>query len=271
MNRFAFASLIALGVFVNASSAVDIKNIRPSYGPFGATRADAKFLPGDFIFMTYDLEGLALDAKSGKTNYETTLEFLDGAGKVLFKRPNVNEFAPLLGGGRMPGDLQFILGAQQAPGKYSIKLTVNDKIAKDAKAFKYDIEVVPQTFGFVGITAPGLGFPGDFYVVGLGVVNLALDDKKSLPNAEIKVTIFDDKGKAAATPVTYEYPRDLPTDDAGKTLDLKKSNFIPFQHRVYLNRPGRFTVEIQAHDKFGNKKTELRYPLTVLDVNNIIK
>ena len=265
MTRLAFASLVALGFFVNASSAVDIKNIRPSYGPFGATRAEAKFLPGDFIFMTYDLEGLAVDPKSGKTNYETTLEFIDDKGKVLFKRPNVNEFVPLLGGGRMPGDLQFILGAQQAPGKYAIKLTVNDKIAKDAKAFKYDIEVVPQTFGFVGVTVPAFGFPGDFYVAGFGAVNLALD-AKGMPNAEIKISIFDDKGKAATTPVTFLLPRDMP-----EGVDLKQSNFVPFQHRVYLNRPGRFTVEIQAHDKFGNKKAELRYPMTVLDINNIIK
>ncbi len=270
MNRLVLPALFALGIFVNASSAVDIKNIRPSYGPFGATRTEAKFLPGDLIFMAYELEGLAVDPKSGKTNYETTLEFLDAAGKVLFKRPNINELVPVLGGGRMPGDLQFILGAQQAPGKYAIKLTVNDKIAKDAKAFKYDIEVLPQSFGFVGVTVPAIGFPGQYHVAGFGIVNLALD-AKSLPSAEIKISLFDDKGKAVTTPTKIEFPRDLPTDELGNPIDLKKSNFVPFQHPVYLNRPGRFTIEIQAHDKFGNKMKELRYPVTVIDINNILK
>jgi len=34
---------------------------------------------------------------------------------------------------------------------------------------------------------------------------------------------------------------------------------------IYLNRPGRFTIEILAEDKTANKRFELRYPLTVLD------
>ena len=50
---------------------------------------------------------------------------------------------------RQPLDLlrvdRGILGPKQAPGKYAIRLTVNDKIGNTAKAFLYTFEVVPQT------------------------------------------------------------------------------------------------------------------------------
>lgn len=264
MQRFLVAAIVALGLFPHLATAVEIKNIRPCYAPFGATRTDLKLLPGDVLFMTYDLEGLKTDDKSGKTNYETTLELIDSKGKVLYKKPTTNEVVPQLGSGRMPGDLHVILGPAQQPGDYSIKLTVHDKIGKDAKAFTFPFTVIPQGFGFVGVTAPAIGFPGQHYVTGFGLVNLATD-KKNQPSAEVNIKILDDKGAAVAPTVKIELPRDMPMD-----VDLGQSNFVPLQYPIYLNRPGRFTIEIQAHDKFGNKKSELRYPMTVLDVNTFV-
>src|SRR5476651_823624 len=83
MNRFLLVALFTLSVFPNLAAAVDIKNVRPCYAPFGANRLDLNLLPGDVLFITYDLEGLTIDPKTGKTNYETTLELLDANQKVL--------------------------------------------------------------------------------------------------------------------------------------------------------------------------------------------
>ena len=268
MNRMLVAACLALGLFPSLAPAVDIKNIRPCYAPFGATRYDLNLLPGDVLFITYDLEGLMTDAKSGKTNYETTLELIDDPSqktpKVLYKKVTPNEVVPQLGGGRMPGDLHVIMGAAQAAGKYGVRLTVHDKLAKEAKSFTYPFTVVPQTFGFVGVSAPAMGFPGQHYVTGFGVVNLAMDAKKQ-PNVEITIKILDEKNKEVAPAVKIELPRDMP-----EGINLVEANFVPLQYPIYLNRPGRFTIDIQAHDKYGNKKTELRYQVTVLDVNSFV-
>ena len=272
MNRYVVTALFVLGVFPNLASALEIKNIRPCYAPFGATRYNLKLLPGDVLFITYDLDGLATDKKSGKTNYETTLELLDvndadpKKAKVLYKKPSTNEVVPQLGTGRMPGDLHVIMGAQQAPGKYAIRLTVHDKVANEAKAFQYPFEVVPQGFGFVGVTAPAIGFPGQHYVTGFGLVNLALNAKTKEPEVEVDIKILDEKGAAVAPAVKILLPRDMP-----EGIKLDEANFVPLQYPIYLNRPGRFTIEIQAVDKLaGNKKQELRYPVTVLDVNAFV-
>ena len=49
MHRYLIAAIVALGLFPHLASAVEIKNIRPCYAPFGATRTDLKLLPGDVL------------------------------------------------------------------------------------------------------------------------------------------------------------------------------------------------------------------------------
>lgn len=264
MNRLLIIAVFALGLLPNLCEAVEIKNIRPCYAPFGATRLEPKCLPGDVLFLTYDIENLTL--KDGKASYITILELLDDKGKSIFKEETKNNVVPQLGGARMPGDLHVIMGPAQAPGRYSIKLTVHDTLANDAKAFSYPFDVLPPRFGFVGVSAPAVGFPGQHYVTGFALVNLALDAKKAA-NAEITIRIFDDKDKTKAiSEVKMLLPRDMP-----ENTDLEKANFVPLTYPVYLNRVGRYTVEVAAHDKHGNARAELRYPLTVVDVTSLSK
>jgi len=261
MWKIAVGALALIGLIAGAGSALELKNVRPSFGPLGATRVDLKCLPGDVLFINYEIDGLTFDDKSGKANYVTILELIDNNNKVAFSKNTNNEVLSHLGGNRMPGDLHVIMGGKQPPGKYHVRLTVQDKLAKESKSFVYPFELVPEKFGMVGVTAQAVGFPGQHYMAGYALVNMKLDDKGLPINVEVTHRILDKGGSAAvARPVTYSFPRDLPDD-----VDLKKANFHLMQFPVYLNRPGQFQVEIIAVDKAANKKVELRYPLTVLD------
>src|SRR4029079_6173962 len=110
---------------------LEIKNLRSTYGPLGAVREDAKIIPGDFIFMMYDIEGLKVDTKARKASFVTTVELLDKGGKVLFQRETPMELLVTLGGNRVPGDLNVIIPSQQKPGNYKVRLKVEDRNAKD--------------------------------------------------------------------------------------------------------------------------------------------
>jgi hypothetical protein len=266
MNRLLVAVVFTLGLLPNLASAVEIKNVRPCYGPFGATRYEAKCLPGDVLFMVFDIDGLVLD-KAGKASYTTTLELLDDKGTVLFKNPTKNEVIPALGGMRMPGDLHVIMGPKQAPGAYSIRLTVNDHngdAGKDKK-FTYKFDVLKETFGFVGVSAPAVGFPGQRYATGFGLVNLKLDAKDQ-PSAELTIRVLDERSKPVGDSVKLTFPRDLP-----ENTNLKEANFIPWTHPIFLNRPGRYTVEVIATDKNAKATATMSYPVTVIDVSAIAK
>src|SRR5262249_39825468 len=83
-TRFLLASAL-LALIGTASPALELKNVRPSFGPLGATRTDVKCLPGDVLFINYDIDGLKFDEKNGKANYTTILELIDSNNKVIFR------------------------------------------------------------------------------------------------------------------------------------------------------------------------------------------
>jgi hypothetical protein len=241
--------------------AIDLKNFRSCYAPlpFGATRPEAKCLPGDFLFLTYDIEGLKFDDKTGKASFVTVLELFDDKAKLIFKKETPNEVVPQLGGSRMPGDLHVQMGRNQKPGKYLVRLTVLDRNSKEQKSHVYTFELMPQTFGIAGVVAPSIGFPGQHHSTEFALVDMGLDDKKQ-PNVEVTMRVLDEAGKPVTTPIISTLPRDLPPDSS-----LDKENFVPMRYPIYLNRSGRFTIDILAKDNIGKKESRLTYPLTVLD------
>jgi hypothetical protein len=261
MSRFSPLALVALCLCPLHASALELKNVRPSYGPLGAARVNTKCVPGDSLFMTYDIEGLTINPKTKRANYTTTLELVDSTGQVAFKKDTPNDVAPQLGGSRMPGDLFVILPRNQKPGKHKVRLTVKDNLAKEIKSFEYPFDVIPPDFSFVGVTAKAVGFPGENYVAGFAIVDMALDPKQQ-PNVDIVMRVFEQTGKNLVTPqILSNLPKDLPEE-----IDVKKENFVPMQFPIYLNRPGTFVIEVMAYDKIAKKNIQLRYTLTVLDV-----
>lgn len=241
--------------------ALELKNFRACYAPlpYGATRADAKCLPGDFLFLTYDIEGLKFDDKTGKASFVTVLELFDDQAKLIFNKETPNEVVPHLGGSRMPGDLHVQMGRSQKPGKYRIRLTVQDRLAKEVKSHVYSFELLPQTFGIAGIVAPAIGFPGQHHSTEFALVDMALNAEKK-PDVQVTMRVLDESGKVVAPPIISALPRDLPVG-----ADLEKENFVPMRYPIYLNRSGRFTIDILAKDNVGKKEARLTYQLHVLD------
>jgi len=266
MQRVFLAALFASCCLPAASDALELKNIKVRYGPMGAIRETKTFLPGDLIFITYDIEDLTIDPKdqkSGKVSYVAVTELLDADKKVVYSNENPQTALPQLGGTRLPVFVDLQLGTKRPPGNYSLRVTVRDQFSKpvQAKAFQYSFELVPATFGMIHIAAPLLGFPGQFYHTDFTLTNLTLNAKQT-PDTMVRITILDSSKKPVAPTVEYQFPRDLPPD-----LDLQKSNMVPIVYPVYLNRVGHFTMEIVATDKIGKKEAKLSYPLTVIDIN----
>lgn len=265
MSKWWAAAVIAVtaaSMWPVRAAALEIKNIRATHGPFGAVRTDAKIIPGDFIFMMYDIEGLKVDPKTRKASVATIVQLVDKNDVVQFMKENPLDVQVTLGGERVPGELQLIIPSQQKPGKYKVKLKVTDRAAKETKTYEHPFEVLQPTFGMIAVAAPAIGLPGDVYVARFALVNLKLMDKK--PKAEVKLRVLDEDGKDLSLPLVQLLPRDLPSE-----IDIVKQNFVPMPFPIYLNRPGRFTLAIDAEDKNGKMKASVRIPLTVLDLGQV--
>ncbi len=101
----------ALGPAPNQSGSLTLTNARLTYGALGAPRADGKLLPGDQVFIAFDIAGITADP-NGKVLYSMTTEVLDGAGKTLFKQPPRDlETVNALGGTGLPAFVELNAGA----------------------------------------------------------------------------------------------------------------------------------------------------------------
>jgi hypothetical protein len=281
MRKTSIFAFVSLTLLAPLASAVEVKHLRVTHGPMGATRAENKFLPGDYLFMSFDLEGLTFDPKTGKATYETVLELYDFTGdkpvkdkeprKPIFTDKKANTVSPMLGGTRIPGDLHVIMGTQQKPGKYVVRLIVTDTLSTANTRFTYfdhPFELLPNdSFGIVGLTAPAVGFPGQNYVASFALVNMKLDAKYN-PNVDVVMRVLDAGGlQEMSLPIRTFLPKDLPSELQGK---LNKENFVPMQFPIYLNRAGRYTVEIEAIDRAANRQAKIRYTLNVIDIDAVI-
>lgn len=261
MTRWWVVALVAASLCPARAWSLELKNVRPTHGPFGAVRTDAKILPGDFIFMMYDVEGLKVDPKTRKASLVTIVQLADSNDVIQFQKENPMDVQVTLGGDRVPGELNLIIPSEQKPGKYKVKLKVTDRAAKETKTYEFPFEVVAPTFGIIAVAAPAIGLPGDVYVARFALVNLKLENKK--PKAEIKLRVLDENGKDLSLPLTQTLPDDLPRE-----IDITKQNFVPMPFPIYLNRSGKFILAIDAEDKHGKRQATLRIPLTVMEIGS---
>jgi hypothetical protein len=265
LKRSVLLAILALFALAAVAPAVEIKKLRPCYHPvfLSAARTSDKLLLGDVLFLTYDIDGLKIDPKTKKASFIVVEEIFDSVAKPLeAPKQTPHEVFLHLGGQRMPGHYEVQMGRNQKPGNYIIRITVKDRNSNDQKSETYKFELMPPTFGIAGVIAPAVGYPGLSYATEFALIDMTLDDKKR-PNVEVTMRLLDESGKPVADPVMSTLPRDLPAE-----TNLEQENLVGMRYPLFLNRPGRFTVDIYAKDNIGKKETRLTYPLTVLDISS---
>jgi hypothetical protein len=260
------ALVATLGVTPTQSGKLAITNIRATYGLLGSTRPDNKFLPGDDLFLSFDIQGVQVD-ESGKVLYSIAMEVTNAKGKTLFKQtPRKLEANNSLGGTSLPGFASLKIGLDAKPGKYKVKVKVTDRAAKASASLTRTYEVLRPAFGLVRLATtsdPEGQVPTPFFAVGqtlwinFAAVGFGRDESSGSPNLTVTLRVLDAEGQpAVAKPFT------------GKVTDKdkipKKARHLPLQFALQLNRPGKFTVELKAADNVSGKTATLKLPLTVL-------
>lgn len=259
------ALLTTLSLSPNQADQLSLANVRTTYGALGIVRADNKVLPGDQVFVTFDIEGITVDPASGKVLYSMLTEILDGKDKLLHKQePRDLETINALGGSTVPAFVQLECGLDQEPGEYRVRVTVTDRTAKKSVSMSRSFQVLKPDFGIVRLTATpdqegqaltAVFGAGQSLWVHCSLVGFGRDKAKGQPDATIELRVLDEKGKPTLTqPFAGQINKDVPAAARG----------VPVQFLVALNRPGKFTVEIKATDQVAKKTSTLSFPLQVL-------
>jgi hypothetical protein len=253
----------ALSMAPAKAGELEVTNLRATYGLLGVTRPGTKFLPGDDLFLAFDISGVQTD-EAGKVLYGIAMEVTNADGKTLFKQsPRKLETYNALGGDSLPGFASLRIGPNAKPGKYKVKVIVTDRAAKASKSVTRSYEVLPPAFGLVRlattcdsagqIPAPFLG-TGQTLWINFAAVGFGRDESGGQPNLTVALDVKDAKGRSTlGKPFTGKVTSGVP----------KKALHVPLQFALQLNRPGKFTVELKATDKVSGKTKTLKFPLTV--------
>jgi hypothetical protein len=257
------ALLAALSAPAQADG-LSLTGVRLSHGVLGPERADGKLLPGDSLIVSFDIDGITVDAQ-GKVRYSLATECVDGAGKTQFKQPPRElEAINVLGGARLPAFARVDTGLQQPPGEYTLTVTVVDLASKNSKSLTQKFTILPKAFGVVrlhlssdkeGEYSPGLLSVGQAVWLNGLAVGFERDPMTKAPKIALELTIRDEMGKATLPKpfsATLE-PKDLPST----------ATSVPLQFLASLSRPGKFTVEIKAKDVVSGKSFATTFPLHV--------
>ncbi len=250
-----------------AAGALALTNVRTTFGELGGPRPLTPLLPGDVMFLGFDIEGITTDA-DGRVQYAMFMELLDSAGASKYKTDpaNKNDFVPL-GGNKIPGRAYTTVGLDQTPGNYVLKVTVTDLANKATKTVEQKFAVAAKDFGIVAvytsvddrgqIPMPTTGMVGQPLFIQLGIVGFGRGPDKK-PNVEVEMIPLDEKGdptigKASLLPIRDN----VDEKDAGVTI----------RYLLPLTRAGKFTIRLKATDKVTNKTHTFTLPVTALANN----
>ncbi len=247
------------------AGSLNLTNARSTYGELGGTRPDGPLLPGDVLFVGFDIEGIAIDP-AGKVTYTMAMEVLDKAGKPVYKQDPAQkvDFVPL-GGTRLPARAFVRVGLDQPPGEYTVRVTVTDQATKASKTLERKFEVKPKEFGIVVVytstdevgnfPAPTTGVIGQSVFIQFGVVGFGRDKQKMQPNVGLEMMPVDEQGKP-----TMQKPSVLNIDSG---IDPKEQGFT-VRFMLPMTRDGKFTVKLKATDRVTGKAATYDLPIAVI-------
>ncbi|QEL14237.1 hypothetical protein [Limnoglobus roseus] len=275
--------MTALMVTPAQAGGLSLTNVRPTFGQLGGTRPDSKFLPGDILCYSFDIEGIVVNDE-GQVQYEMGMEIHDANNKLVFEsKPSARVNLALLGGGRLPAIAYTTIEDDQAAGTYTLKLTVKDLLAKPnaTQTFTKKFEVAKKQFGIVGVSmsvdergsipAPTTGVVGQFYFVQFGVVSfdraVPKPDPKdpkakpgpAQPNLTFEMTILDAAGKPTFTkPISYKLAAEV----------KETENLVVMRFPIPFTKAGKYTVRLKAVDTLANKQTTFDLPIAAVESSN---
>jgi hypothetical protein len=256
------ALVSALGLVPGQPGSLALTNVRSTYGLHGSTRPDNKLLPGDQVFLAFDIENVQTGS-DGKVQYSIAMEVANGAGKVLFKQaPRDLTANNALGGTNLPAYANLQVGLDQPPGDYTVKVTVTDRGSKASKTLTSKFQVLPKGFGLVRLALTGdpegfvpVPFPATGQTLWINFAAVGFGRQGDQPNLNVTMRVLDEKGKpTSAKPFVGAVSKDVP----------KNAVAVPMQFALELNRAGTFTVELKGTDKVSGKTATLTFPITVL-------
>lgn len=268
MTWKAFAVVLLTGIVPASAAAQELAltNVRNTYGELGGTRPDSKFMPGDCLFVAFDIDNVTVGAE-GTCKYAMGIVVSDKNNKEKLKQdPTEREEYLPLGGTKIPARAFAMIGLDMEPGEYTMTVTVTDRNKAGAvKTLTRKFEVLKKDFAVVSvyaaadpngtISAPTTGIVGQSIWVQFGIAGFARDPKTKQPVIEVEINFFDEAGKPTLKKAIV--------DKIDSGIEDKFEAF-PSKYLLPFTRPGKFVMRIKATDQVAKKTYTFDLPLAAV-------
>jgi hypothetical protein len=269
---FTTLALAALTLSPAQGGELKLTNVRLTIGELGPQRPNAQFLPGDLVFVGYDITGLPIE-ENGDATYKMAMEVFNESGKSIYKQDaSERKDSFPLRGNSIPARAYVTIGLDFDPGNYTCKITVENPKSKASDTLTVKFEVLKRDFGIVAVytshdfegrlSAPATGLVGQTTIIQFSVASFQRDPKTKQPNVHFEFQVLDDKGNAI-----LGKPTQYIQDDKALTQINENLGAFGMRFPLFMSRPGKFTVRLTAEDKIANKKFVYALPVTVLAGN----
>jgi hypothetical protein len=255
--------IAALTATAAEAPALELVDVRNTYGMLGPTRSGNEYLPGDTVVLAFDVAGARVNP-AGKVLYSIAMEVDDPSGKAKFRQaPRDLEAAPGAGAKRFPAAAKLQVGLDQPPGDYTLKVIVADRSTGAKGSLTRSYRILPRAFGIVGLTTSGdpdgrVSVPrptkGQMLWVTFYAVNWERDPSTKQPRTAVSLAAFGRDGQPAlGTPMSGEISQNVPD----------RAVAIPMQFGLNLTEAGEFNVRLRAEDRVTGNRAEVSFPLVV--------
>jgi hypothetical protein len=242
-----------------------VTDVHATYGVLGPPRPDTKFLPGDELFLSFAIQGAKV-SPDRKILYSIGMEVTNQMGKVQTKQlPQDLEAEVPSGGPGLPACATVPIGLDQEPGKYTIKLSVTDRIASATRELSRTFEILPPAFGLVRlqitkdpegkIPVPSLQ-KGRTACINFVAVGFGRSPSSKQPQISVVMRVLDASGRVVEKPFKGEIGKEVPAN----------ARSYPMLADLEVNRTGKFTIELTANDHATRKTSNISFPVTVANV-----
>jgi hypothetical protein len=258
----------ALSLAPNQKGELKLTNQRATYGFLGETREKNQYLPGDVVFVAFDIDGLTI-GKDGKISYSMEMKLKNAKGEALFSQvPQPIEANNTLGGSSTRGFSYAQIGNDLPAGKYTMTVAVKDEQSQSGKpvTLTQNFEVTKRDFGIVRLGLfyddQGKEFAPPMFVVGqhawIHFMTTGFDrGKDKSADIEVNVRVLDANGKPT---LAQAFTGSTKTQNVPPTVQT-----LPWWQKIELNRAGKYKLELEATDKSSNKKVKEVLNVTVVD------
>jgi len=263
MNR-TLVGVVGLLLISSAASGVEIAQLEAAHGVFGPERKSLEFCPLDEIFFRFRVNGAMIDADD-KCDVDVQVKMLSADGKTVFEHKYPVRRQLSLGDKSFPGYAVVNAAEKAPPGKYTLRISLNDRLNGTTANVDREMTCVPAKFQVLGvrfwrdpegkIPAPAGGQIGESVHLKLRVVGF--DTSKKKVQTTLTLILLDERGQPVG-----DKPKVIKAE-LNSPEDVAKATQVSFNSMFYLNRPGNFTLRLKVDDLEGGQTTIYDSPLKV--------